>query len=944
MLKIKTRRVVWPILCLVTAALCFGLAGVLAKQPTAALADDILAYYIDGAPEASVAYSANAGGTGKTGLVANVTSPNDRIVLREVVDLREKTKSDSLVSIVALPGKEGAADFGIVNIYLIDAYDESNYVRVNVKPYPGLLNTTNTAFSLAAASNGQRLSGQERNATSVRVEEWGLWTYWKFFTANVSYGYQISFDCQENAVYVVDGADARLLADFDDQRFFGANLWEGFTTGEVYIKIELNELQASAASVLIERYAGSPDLSQTAIRDTGAPRLTVDFGDYSEADYPQGLKGYAYPLFRASAFDLYAGAVDVDTQVYLNYYSGNPVAMNIDGRNYTFTPEVAATYHIVYSAADDRENTANKALPLPVGNSAGFGDISVSLNAYEASCVIGDKYALPVIAGVSNCIGNYSLAVSIANEGAALAAEDGFVRPVRVGGMTITYTVVDFLGRTVNQSVNVTVTAATKPTFMDEPVLPKYMVEGNKYTLPAVLARDYTDGSGRAVAVTVKAQDKNGTAALVGGAYTPWVAQDGGTVKITYEATAGGQTASMPYTIPVYKTRDGSAIDKTKYFVAQNGTLAGQATTMRLTASAPAASYEYINSVYSNEFSIAFIATANSKNIGKMRVKLTDYYDQNNAIGFDFIKQGTGVKLCLNGDETKVLEELATLSVGAKFSLRYDNTNRRLYCFLASQSNVPVQTNLSGQAFNGFAANEYYLTVEFSGVSGTGSVDLDGMTGGIFNSDQDDWAGPNVSMRGDIGGDKTPDTVYALPEVFSWDAFDGKTDIYLTVTDPDFEPVSDVSGTPLSGKLIHGESYSIKLAKYGNYTVRYVSTDSDGNESRKSFVVAVIDGEKPVLSLKSAFPQSVKRGDKVHVPDIEVSDNKDAAQALTVHVFVISPNFEMHTFDITFDADGKRKAQGFNANETGTYTVVYSVSDTEGNVTVAHYGIRVEEA
>ena len=84
------------------------------------------------------------------------------------------------------------------------------------------------------------------------------------------------------------------------------------------------------------------------------PIITVDFGEYSEDDLPVAVKGTQYRLFGCSAQDIYGNEVDVDTKVYLHYYSEVSFAVAID--NGCFNAEHYGVYSVVHSAKDSFDN------------------------------------------------------------------------------------------------------------------------------------------------------------------------------------------------------------------------------------------------------------------------------------------------------------------------------------------------------------------------------------------------------------------------------------------------------------------------------------------------------------------------------------------------------------------------------------------------------------
>ncbi len=140
----------------------------------------------------------------------------------------------------------------------------------------------------------------------------------------------------------------------------------------------------------------------------------------------------------------------------------------------------------------------------------------------------------------------------------------------------------------------------------------------------------------------------------------------------------------------------------------------------------------------------------------------------------------------------------------------------------------------------------------------------------------------------------------------------GKNPMSLKMGDKYIEPgakaIDDTDGD-ISNKIkISG---SVDISKVGNYTIVYQVEDSAGNRTsaiRSVVVVSNIDSVAPVIMLKGENPLTIYRGDSYIEPGATAFDNKDGNLTSAI---IITGSVDSSTI--------------------GSYTLLYSVSDSAGN-------------
>ncbi len=901
-----------------------------------------LAYYVEGAEDASTQYGTWETITdGTEGLIANFTSASDRLVLRQVIDLYE-LNMQPIITLRPAPASTGTADFARVRMDLIDAYNPEIRVSYRTQNHPGNLNGEPASYTMAKSHVGT-YKGYSHGVKDWCSDDYGTGANFPFYNGDIAC-LSYYFDPVDNMPYIssrwksyvhfVPDGSVNWIVDLDDSSLHGANVFEGFTTGEVYVEIWVEEFQSGAAHLFIEQY-GNYDLSNTVLVDKDGPTVNVDLNGYQKDQLPNAIVGSKYPVFDAEAFDVYTGEEEVGVEVYYNYYTSNKIKVSVREDN-TFIPTMQGNYSVVYTSVDDRNNTTVKVYDLLAVNANSVEGLSVELATTSTTIIVGDAFEFPSLQ-TSGYIGDYKdvkVEITAVNAGKELPVVNGVVRPSIVGDLNVKIVVTDFVGQKVTKTLSIAVTAADKATFVDEPVLPKYFVEGLTYKLPEIKAYNFTNGTGDPVNTTVKVAYGTNELPVNKGNFVPSVTNHKDEVKVIYQAVINNKTATYEKSIPVYKVKDGETLDMSKYFDVINGSVSPTYNSIILGMSGGDGEFNFINSLYQTAFVWGFTTTNTTNDISEIKAVLTDYNDRNVQISFTYIKQDGKVLFYANDDKNKALSVAASFDENQRFELTYDDVTKQVSFDYTKASTIAIEKDLNGKEFNGFINNEYYVTFYLTGGS-VGTIALNGINGNVFTADTRDYANPRISFKGDYGGEYKVGSEYVLTEPIVSDVLDGRVPVELTVEDPSENTITSVQGKKLDGyKIEDGEFVSIKLNKYGTYFVTYYAVDSYGNRLNFTYTVNVIDDSNPVITLSSKLPTEVVVGSKVHIPSASVSDDKDSGLKCTV--MLILPTGRVETFYTDSDT-------GFMATETGSYNVIYSARDSEGNVQNLIFTIMVVE-
>ena len=164
-----------------------------------------------------------------------------------------------------------------------------------------------------------------------------------------------------------------------------------------------------------------------------------------------------------------------------------------------------------------------------------------------------------------------------------------------------------------------------------------------------------------------------------------------------------------------------------------------------------------------------------------------------------------------------------------------------------------------------------------------------------------------------------PETISNLPPEISLNgAF--KIDIEKggTFIDPGATALDSTDGNLSSFVIISG---TLDTSAVGTYTLVYSITDSDGNSSSITRIIVVSLDIPPIITLTGSSTINIILGDNFIDPGATAKDNTDG--------------------DLTSSITASGTVDVFSA---GTYTIVYSVFDSVGNLTTETRTIIVREA
>lgn len=845
------------------------------------------------------------------------------LTIHDYFDITKATSREPIFEAAIIPSVVGTEDFSTLTVRFVSKSDPSQYLEVvgNHSDY------NNCTYFLAGA-NTQTVSGYESSQGTIHVgNTWGA-PYSGSFRATPNNNMtlaqdtlKIYFDYETKCVYANQAKG--FVIDLDDPRYFGT-LWDGFEDGEVYIEISASRYQGAKPAQFLILQAGDIDLTEQSVIDTEEPEILVDFGDYSEGNLPVGVVGRDYEVFPASAVDYLSGECDVKVKVWARYYTSQKYEVEItDGK---FTPDFAGQYVVEYRAADASGKEAVKLLFLDVTEQT--QPVSISITNAPAAAKTGEFVNFADIAAQGGS-GKLSVTTQVTFNGEAVAfTEDGF-RAEKAGAYLVSVTATDYVGQGTTETYSVQVTANDAPVFIDEIVLPAYLIEGSRYTLDPVYAYDYTSGNGaQRIKATLVTEDANGTAEHSDDTYTPNVENHLDAVKVYYKATVNGKTVqSDPTTIQVCSVGTGNHVDISKYLVSDGAQVTATGEGMILKADRDGATADFANPLLADGLTFTFDVDADANSFSRLNVYLRDSIDPDECIKLSYAKSSQNASFLSVNDGAQY--SIAASFFGGSnydFGIRFDN--KTCVASYETEVRITVDKTITGADFSGFSSGKVYVTFEFEGVGAEAAIVLSELGGQRMTSITTDLVKPKISLVNELSGRYSLGDIVELTTAIAVDVLDPNITASYTVYAPDGSIAKDINGTELK-EIPVDESYTLKLEAYGVYRVAYTATDWNGRaEQTFSYVLEVVDAIPPVIILNGEVPAEATVGSAIEIPLARAVDFIDGVR--DVYAYILGPDGRYRAY-----------ANGMTYDLAGEYTVVYYAFDESGNTAKLVYTIQV---
>ena len=838
----------------------------------------------------------------------------------EPIDLKNATKNDRLIELMAIPDNLGNQDFEKITVRLTDVYDPSIYVDIISYAYGGSDNGYR-AWVLSRG-NGQTPKGYFHSGSSLVLNQnvSGTSTSHYFNGYKGTDGKQqysslrLAFDYENNAVY----ANERLNIDLDSPDCFPELLWSGFTGSKVKMSIFCDLYSASTANFEIYSVYGS-DLSKSLYEDKDAPEIIVSSG----SDMPDAETGRFYKVPSAYAFDDVCGYLNADCRVYYNYNSQNPVSVAVE--NGKFATNFAGYYAIVYTSEDFSGNKSEKILWVNCLADAEDPFVTIDESTKKTTAYLGEIYKI-ADATYGGGSGKLETIVYVEKDGVETLVEYGEFTPEVAGSYKIIYKATDEIGQTVRAEYSFEAVASSAPVFFGEAVLPSVLIAGGSYEIPDYAAYDYSVGTKNKVEVSCVVTDKNGEKTYkAGDIFVPEINGKESAVSFRFKA---GNTEKI-YEVPAVDVWNvvgkRKRLDFAAYMYSDDGVVTEKTENgLKVTVDEDGTA-EFINPLLSDRFSITLKGTAGG--FGKVYLTLTDNEDVS-----------VSVTVCLEEKNGKAYLTADGITVSPDFAFDGNKSIEISYSngkISAGGLSVAIDNTDGGKAFDGFKSHKVRMSFAFE-TEGEQSLYIEKIVNHSFvGTVTSDSTEPAYYVSGAAGGTFAPGKV-TIPAAYAADVLDPNVLFTVSVFDSDGNFLTDENGVIMKD-VDPARDYVVSLDKIGDYAVKYTVSDvfnSTPNPTGYSFSYTVCDDDAPEFEFAGEFKTRINVGDVYVLPGFTVSDNYSASDKIYVSVYVTAPSGRM--FEIPSGSNS------FKAETAGKYTLHLMATDEAGNVDYLTVEVTVE--
>ena len=893
----------------------------------------------------SVNYEANLNtDSGSYGLTVTLNQGSS-FYYNKVIDLSKNSKDKEFLNLYFLPNEIGTADYTNFFIKLTDVYDDENYILITCQS----THWTRENCYVSAGANDQPRVGLE-NGYAHKNNAYGFLAHTSFFGqpfANKSLeeaSLKLYFDYKEMQLLGKPGFDnhSSLITDFNDPLLY-TDLWNGFTTGEVYLSAYTGSNIAATGTFVILNVNGD-DLSADIIEDNTAPNIIIDSQGYESA--PNALIHNKYPIYKAIGMDEYSGYLKTSARVYYGYQTVEQKEYVIqDGE---FTPDKVGEYTVEYSSSDNFGNTSYKTYKVSCLNS--LEELKINLLETGENYFVDREGQVTITGKVVN--GTVGKAVYIAQYealggsgsldacvtvttpyGETIAVEGDFFIPVYAGEYAVTYTVVDYISQEESLSYKVNVLQSDGPVF-DECSFPlKYIFSNRPTTLPEMHAYDIFCGVKVPADLSVSAYDSNGREIEVNNFVINPQVENGETIKLVYTAsTIHGKTTKSFEVTAVEPTSN--KINISEYFRVTKGEIVTEVLEENVTLNFDSESaFEWLFPVVADSFDI--LMTSKEVNFGAINFYLTDSKYHNEQLKIS-LTSGNQSEVSLNGGKPVALKNIAIQTNSASqigFTL---STLTKTIEFMNGDSGVELNlTNyLDGGEFTGFSSGKIYIEVEFVDVVGQSSMNIYSISGQLTKRMNYDIVKPKIKFLSAVEYYKTTMGEKASTSVaVAGDVLDCYLDFSLTAYAPGGVILKDIYGNEIK-EVSPSYTYEYYLENYGSYIFVYTAEDWSGNKTTQTISITLYDTEKPVITLDGEVASKLKVGESLYIPNATASDN--SSDKLTIYIYVRTPLNKIIYLDRSVN-------DSFTLASAGNYYLTYVCYDEAGNMTVNEYLVQVSK-
>ncbi|MBO5480799.1 MAG: hypothetical protein J6A63_06405 [Clostridia bacterium] len=887
----------------------------------------------------------------KNGVKVTTETESELLYFKNVIDIDGFTSEDHLIDIMPLTSiRATSRDMAGLRIWLYDADDESNWIRINLNAV-NITSTTGTYVSVTTSTGftgGYRWGNQadlELNKkygqceTSVggfynadypqtkRNEETGKYEPIHALDSLICRPFSIRYDVAKNSVYMRATRNDNLthILNLNDEPLMGyGKTWNGFTNNRIRLAVQAQRIENSPASYMLLNVANE-GMNGTQVEDHSAPSYLEHVPN---GGVPKAIVGKPYSAFDIDFYDFYDGELDYTVKVKA------PGENNFTTINGTFTPSKEGEYTLRLEATDAAGNKTPvdyvvKAVPqvdMPVLSMQFDGDI--------ADCNVGATVQLPtaIATGGSGPVAITKRIVRAADH-TVIPVQGNTFTALYAGQYSVEYTARDYLGMTLQKELSFTVTGAKTPAFETELQMYKKFVSGIKVELPKPNAFDYETLPGQKLnavtKITAYSTKDDYTEEVENFVFTPDHEKFGDKVKLVYLVTCAAYPQAEyaqkrefevdiyePSYIWEYFTYDTEKIT-VGYNTKEEGQLEQPDQYMSLTMQSDELA-TFISPLRAATFEFEF-ATVTPDAFDGIRLVLTDSFDSTQTVEL-IVKQKDNVQsyVYYNGKESVMNGGLGNSAY--PLVLKFQNGN---LCDYAGAVVFDMQDVT-------FTSGKIWASAGLSGVNGEAELKIRKFGSQVIRASYKnnvvesftDRLKPEIEVLGRVKAEPEFGERVTIPTAKAYDLCSPYMEVFFTLTSP--------SGKKLFNNQPVAEDVSFIAEEYGTYRLQYTTVDAANRKTNLPFNIVISDTTTPTIDYIGKTEIACKAGDTLYFPNVKAYDAIDEEPTLMVFVCTTDGNLinVTDTLQYTFTKKGKYVLRYY------AYDANYNVAIQDVTVTV----------
>ena len=412
------------------------------------------------------------------------------VTFNKILDFSNASKNDPFIDFIVEPSTLGAYDTGEIVITLTDADDPNN--KVDIRYVDGLAGSGG-AMRLTYASaraSGQYYAGYENwnGLWHINNDQTGTPTFLSLrglddqIITEFGTGYlnsQVFFEYSSKSIFVkseysVIGSTV-LINDLDSSEIYPTNPWSGFKNNRAILSITTNDVSGSGAKYVIKSIFGYDFFSEL-LRDSEAPKLSIDYNQNDKYNLPLAKKDGTYPIFKCDVFDNYDDDLIFKKSVQF-FDGGEGTYIDIDNDGNRFSTNYCGKYKVTYYCSDRSGNVSSDSYIVHCSNAA--KDIEIILpddsNIYHAF----ETVTLPSLDDIEikNAQGKVDVHRYLTTpDGNLIALSKDYFTPDKIGLYKVTYVVDDIYESPVTSVVEYDIQNIAHPVIVEKINLPDVVV------------------------------------------------------------------------------------------------------------------------------------------------------------------------------------------------------------------------------------------------------------------------------------------------------------------------------------------------------------------------------------------------------------------------------------------------------------------------------------